>query len=120
MLASPWPRVFAHPDWVFELKWDGVRTILSWDGGAVSLRSRLGNDATARYPELGVPVADRPVVLDGEIVSLDDTGRPSFELLQQRMNLSGADRISRAVTAVPVSYVVFDILYDGSEVIDEP
>ncbi len=120
MLASPWPRVFAHADWVFELKWDGVRAILSWDGRHVSLRSRRGNDATARYPELGVPVADHPVVLDGEIVSLDDLGRPSFERLQQRMNLAGGHLIARAVTAVPISFVVFDVLYDGTEVLTEP
>ncbi len=120
MLATQWPRIFAQPDWVYELKWDGVRVIYTWDGSTVRLRSRRGNDATSRYPEVAVPAADRPLVLDGEVVSLDPSGRPSFQQLQQRMNLAGGARIAAARTAVPVVYVVFDVLYDGEEVIAEP
>ena len=120
MLATQWPRIFAQPDWVYELKWDGVRVIHTWDGSTVRLRSRRGNDATSRYPEVAVPAADRPLVLDGEVVSLDPSGRPSFQQLQQRMNLAGGARIAAAQTAVPVVYVVFDVLYDGEEVIAEP
>ena len=67
-----------------------------------------------------MPAADRPLVLDGEVVSLDPSGRPSFQQLQQRMNLAGGARIAAARTAVPVVYVVFDVLYDGEEVIAEP
>jgi bifunctional non-homologous end joining protein LigD len=105
---------------VYELKWDGVRVIHTWNGSAVRLRSRRGNDATSRYPEVAMPVSDRPLVLDGEIVSLDPSGRPSFQQLQARMNLAGDARIAAARTAVPVVYVVFDVLYDGEEVIAEP
>ncbi len=120
MLATPWPEPFVDRDWVFEVKWDGVRTIVTWDGRAVSLRSRAGNDATARYPELGGLRAAHPLVLDGEIVALDSSGRPSFERLQQRMNLSGIQRIGEAVEGVPVSCIVFDVLFDGAEIIAKP
>jgi hypothetical protein len=73
--------------WVFEFKWDGVRAIAAATGDQVRLYSRNGNDITGGYPELAVLsglVGDRAVLLDGEIVALDDAGRPVFGLLQQR------------------------------------
>ncbi len=120
MLATRWPEPFADDAWVHELKWDGVRILLFWDGERVVLRSRAGNDATARYPELGAFGADRPVVLDGEIVALDESGRPSFERLQQRMNLQSPALVAEAVGAVPISYVVFDVLHDGDPLVELP
>lgn len=120
MLASRWPDVFVDPAWVFEFKWDGVRAIVTTGAGPLNVKSRAGNDATRRYPELGGFVPDRPVVLDGEIVAFDPKGRPSFEHLQQRMNLSGEVRIADAVKGVPISFVVFDILHDGVPLISLP
>jgi bifunctional non-homologous end joining protein LigD len=120
MLAVSWPSIFVDDAWGFELKWDGVRTILTYDGDGVRLRSRAGNDATARYPELGVFAADRPLVLDGEIVAFDESGRPSFERLQQRMNLGSARLVEEARTAVPIRFAVFDVLHDGGPVLEEP
>jgi bifunctional non-homologous end joining protein LigD len=118
MVAVRWPEPFIDPAWGFEIKWDGVRTILSWDG-EVRLRSRAGNDATPKYPELSGFSADRPVMLDGEIVAFDDSGRPSFERLQQRMNVRAMDRPDRG-DLVEVNYVVFDVLYDGVPLLDRP
>jgi bifunctional non-homologous end joining protein LigD len=120
MLATSWPTVFDDEDWVWELKWDGVRTMLSWDGHGASLRSRAGNDATGRYPELTKAVGGEPVILDGEIVALDETQRPSFELLQQRMNLASPHLVREAIGQVPVSFVAFDILYAARPLVGEP
>lgn len=120
MLAVPWREPFSDPGWLFEVKWDGVRALLSWDGHTVSLRSRRGTDITATYPEIGAFEADRSCVFDGEIVAFDDAGLPSFEVLQSRMNLQGDRRIADALATTPVSYVVFDLLYDGEEIIGLP
>lgn len=119
MAATPWPRVFEDTEWRFEIKWDGVRILLFFDDGVVRLKSRSGGDATMRYPELASFRADRAMVLDGEIVALDESGRPSFERLQGRMNLSSPALVSSAAERVPVTYVVFDVLHDGSTVTSE-
>lgn len=120
MLATRWGVPFADPEWKFELKWDGVRTLLYFDGEHLTLRSRAGNDATSRYPELQGFTAELPIVLDGEIVSLDKGGRPSFERLQQRMNLQSKALVAEAVGTVPITYVVFDVLHHGIGVVDLP
>lgn len=118
MLATPWPEWFADEAWQWELKWDGIRAIVTIDDG-ISIRSRRGNDVTARYPEIGAGHVERPVVLDGEIVAFDGE-RPSFERLQSRMNLSSPGLIEASMARTPVTYVVFDLLYDGGEIVDLP
>ena len=115
MLATPWSAAFSDSGWMFEVKWDGVRALLTWDG-SVSLRSRSGRDITAVYPEMGGFSHSGPCVLDGEIVAFDEVGRPSFADLQRRMNLAGKIKVAEAVRAVPVTYVAFDLLYDGQDV----
>ena len=107
---------FVDDDWVFEIKWDGVRALLYYDGASTTLLSRSGKDITARYPELSSFWASIPVVLDGEIVAFDATGRPSFERLQQRMNLSSAAAIQDTTQSVPVNYAAFDVLYSGGDI----
>lgn len=120
MLAVTRAEPFADPGWGFEVKWDGVRTILSFDGAQVKLTSRAGNDATSRYPELTSFAPPQPTILDGEIIALDSSNRPSFERLQQRMNLSSPALIMQATEAVPISFVAFDLLYEGGPLIDLP
>jgi len=119
MLAVPWASPFSDPDWTFETKWDGMRAIVSW-GGALSIRTRTGADATPRYPELMGLAFSESVVLDCEIVALDEAGVPSFERLQKRMHLSGVDRVARAAVETPVTLVAFDLLYRGHSVVDAP
>lgn len=111
-------RAGADP-WV-EFKWDGIRALGVWDGGTLRLIGRRGTDITARYPELtaeqlGLP--PEPAVLDGELVALDETGRPSFSLLQHRMNLVKAQDIAVEARRTPVTYYVFDLVeHDGEDV----
>jgi bifunctional non-homologous end joining protein LigD len=116
MLASPWPEPFDDGQWVFELKWDGVRCIAGTGTNTVSLRSRRGNDMGERYPELTRLDLPAGLVLDGEIVALDDNGHPSFELLQGRMNRVQGTRES----VIPITYVVFDLLFEGEPLLDTP
>lgn len=116
MLASPWPAPFSDPEWVFEIKWDGVRVLLNWTGSSLMLQSRSGLDVTATYPEMSSFFRPGACVLDGEIVAFDDTGRPSFSNLQKRLGISGGMRATEAARLAPVSYVVFDLLFDGEDV----
>jgi bifunctional non-homologous end joining protein LigD len=107
--------------WGYEIKWDGVRMIAFVAGGTVKLQGRRLLDATARYPEIrgiGDVVSSHEVVLDGEVVALDEEGRPSFGLLQQRMNVAGAAAQRRLAREVPVVYMIFDLLYlDGHQTV---
>ena len=111
---------FEHDDWTFEPKLDGVRAIARFDGDAVSLASRRGNDMTAMYPGVAAAVAKQPassMILDGEIVAFDENGVPSFERLQSRINLTNPTEIKQAERDIPVVYYVFDLLYlDGIDV----
>jgi bifunctional non-homologous end joining protein LigD len=110
--------------WAFEIKWDGVRVLSLIEDGRVRLRSSNGNDVTARYPELDAlreALGAHTVVLDGEVVAMDDNGRPSFGRLQHRMHLANAAEVRRRAEAAPVTYVVFDLLHlDGNDVMPLP
>ena len=91
MLATPAPLPSAAEDrqWAYEVKWDGVRAVAYLQDGQLRLMSRTDRDITRRYPELAAlptSLRDEAVVLDGELVSLDAEGRPSFGRLQHRMH----------------------------------
>lgn len=111
MLAMRWPAAFSDPKWAFETKWDGIRCLVYSKAETVRLQSRTGRDITRTYPEVAVVPDARPVVLDGEIVAFDAKGRPSFGTLAQRMNLQDAGQIKKAAIQLPLSLVVFDILF---------
>jgi bifunctional non-homologous end joining protein LigD len=99
--------------WAYEIKWDGVRILADVAPGHVQLWSANGNDVTASYPELeGLPatVGQRSVVLDGEVVALDDAGRPSFGVLQRRMHVADRREAVRRAEETPVVYQLFDLL----------
>jgi bifunctional non-homologous end joining protein LigD len=101
----------------FEVKWDGIRALLYDDHGHMRLQGRNFTDFTPRYPELRAlagELGSRRVILDGEVVALDEDGRPSFELLQSRMHLASDSAVRRRMRDVPATYVIFDLLYlDG-------
>ncbi len=110
-------------DWVFELKWDGIRALATISGDELTLRSRNGLDLTASYPELAelVPAFDGDGVVDGEIVALDAEGRPSFSRLQRRMGVTAPRDVERARRAVAVHFFAFDLLeLDGQSLVKEP
>jgi bifunctional non-homologous end joining protein LigD len=111
-------------DYAFEVKWDGVRTIAYVEGGRVRLESRNLRDVTRQYPELrrlGRELGSRRAVLDGEVVALDEQGRPNFQRLQPRMHLSSDSAIRRRASEIPVVYMIFDVLWlEGHSTMDLP
>ena len=117
MLAESVDDPFDGPDWLFEIKWDGYRAIAFIQNGKVRLVSRKQNDLTPRYPELaGLPqfIKAQSAILDGEVVALDEEGRASFSLMQQRTGFRPGGRRATANADVPVIYYAFDLLYlDG-------
>ncbi|HVR05765.1 MAG TPA: DNA ligase D [Solirubrobacteraceae bacterium] len=124
MLATPGQLPAQDEQWAYEVKWDGVRAISYWQPGAMRIESRNLNDISARYPELrplGEQLGEHRVVLDGEIVALDEHGRPSFELLAHRMHLSSVSAVERGARQTPVTYIVFDLLHlDGQDTMSLP
>jgi bifunctional non-homologous end joining protein LigD len=113
MLASLGERPFSGSGWLFEIKYDGVRILAARDGDTVSLYGRAGQDFTGRYPEVVTALRALPAtrfVLDGEVIALDEGGRPSFQRLQNRMHLTAPTDVERARGTVPVSAVFFDAL----------
>jgi len=117
MLAESIDEPFDGEDWLFEIKWDGYRAIAFIENEKVRLVSRNQNDLTARYPELkdmaGL-VKAKSAILDGEVVALDQDGRASFSLMQQRTGFRPGGRRGAAKPDVPVLYYAFDLLYlDG-------
>ncbi len=116
MRATPGSLPRDDGRWAYELKWDGVRALVAVEGGAVCLRSRVGNDVTAAYPELqDVPSPGEDVLLDGEVVALDEAGRPDFGLLQSRMHVRRPPR--DLVARTPVVLVLFDVLHVGDRLL---
>jgi bifunctional non-homologous end joining protein LigD len=114
MLADSGALVAADAAWCYEPKLDGYRVIACIEQGSVRLNSRRGLDLTAFFPELVADLAPHPagtLVLDGEIVALDASGRPSFNALQNRAQLKSPTEIAAAQRAAPVALVCFDILH---------
>jgi bifunctional non-homologous end joining protein LigD len=112
-LATLAERPFSDPAWLYEIKYDGVRVLADRRGDRVTLYGRSGQDTTSRYPEIVRALRALPVdrfVIDGEIVALDDAGRPSFQRLQPRMALTDPRDIELAARRQPAVGVFFDCL----------
>jgi bifunctional non-homologous end joining protein LigD len=122
MLATLAGHPFSDPNWLFEIKWDGVRALARIENGTLALRSRTGVDIAKRYPELAsLPsaLAARQAILDGEIVALDEQGHSNFERLQERMHVHAPSE--SLVTRIRVVYFAFDLLYcDGYDLREAP
>ena len=117
MLATSVDDPFDDPEWLYEIKWDGYRAIAFISKGKVRLVSRNQNDLTAQYSELhSIPsfIKADTAVLDGEIAALDEAGRSSFSLMQQRTGIRQGGRRVASRGDIQVLYYVFDLLYlDG-------
>ncbi len=115
MLASPLAEAFSSEDWLYEIKWDGMRAVATVSRGQLKLHARSGREVTASFPELTMlaeRVMAREAVLDGEIVVLEPSGQSNFERLQPRMHARRPSVVVRRDN--PVDYYVFDLLYcDG-------
>src|SRR6266404_2965816 len=106
MLLQRTERLPEGPDWLYELKLDGYRALAIKAGGKPRLRSRNDNDFTVRYPTIAKALAPLPdgTVIDGEVVAMDQAGRPSFNALQ---NFGSA--------ATKLVYYVFDVMVLAGE-----
>jgi bifunctional non-homologous end joining protein LigD len=113
MKAQLVEKPFDDERWLFEVKWDGIRLVSFIDDGKVRLQTRAGRTVDDEYPQLQAIsrlVNAHQAILDGEIVALDEEGRPSFQLLQ-----------NRGKEEHPMQYVVFDIVYfDGQRLFKVP
>src|SRR5216684_4642807 len=115
MLATLVDDPFSDPEWIFETKWDGFRSICFVKDGKARFVSRNQIEMTAQYPELagvGKQVEAKQAILDGEIVALDQDGMPRFQLLQPRVGRKSGLEALRGKGQIV--YYVFDRLYvDG-------
>jgi bifunctional non-homologous end joining protein LigD len=124
MLARAGTLSAQERGWAYEIKWDGLRAIAFSEPGRLRLQSRNLNDIGPSYPELsalGRALGSHRAILDGEIVALESDGRPSFGALAQRMGVSAPARAKRLAESIPVTYVIFDLLWlDGHSLMGLP
>jgi bifunctional non-homologous end joining protein LigD len=112
MLLQRIERLPEGPDWLYELKLDGYRALATKAGGKLQLRSRHDNDFTVRFPNVSKALAALPdeTVIDGELVALDPSGRPSFNALHNFTSVG-----------TTLVYYVFDVLVlSGEDVRSQP
>lgn len=121
MEPRPAPAPFDDPDYIHQVKWDGVRMLAFVSRAGVRLQNRRLHDRTQHYPELQVlaRLCRGPAILDGEVIVLHD-GKPSFARVLQR-DLTRSERATALARRLPVSYMVFDMLVaDGEDISGEP
>jgi ATP-dependent DNA ligase len=124
-MASKWPRIthrdltaptnkakpFNDPAWIWELKHDGYRALLIKDGERTSMLTRRGNDLVALFPEIAADLRELPdIAIDGELVMLDEKGKPEFHQLRGRCAIRDPGRIGMAASSKPAAVFAFDVL----------
>lgn len=121
MLASRGTSVPSGPEWLHEVKWDGMRVLVEVSGGRVRVLSRNENDVTVSFPELdGLAAGEHDLLLDGEVVALHD-GVPRFGALADRIHVHQASRARALARTNPVTLIVFDLLaLDGEDLTGRP
>jgi bifunctional non-homologous end joining protein LigD len=114
MLCTLVAEPFDNPEWMFEPKFDGLRVLGRFDGRQVVLVSRNGKSQNLQLPEIVDALESslkKPAIVDGEVVALDEHGRSSFRLLQQRFHLQDVRMIEERRRRFPASIYLFDLLY---------
>lgn len=104
--------------WTAQVKWDGVRILTYYDGRDVRLFNRKRRERTRHYPEftqISSFCSARSVILDGEVIALDADGKPSFHEVMRRDGIRRMDRVDRLRKVVPVTYMIFDVVYCNGE-----
>jgi bifunctional non-homologous end joining protein LigD len=122
MLATKGVHVPTGPEWLHEVKWDGIRVLAEVEQGRLRLWSRNENDVTVAYPELQ-PLAEvgHDLLLDAEVVALDGDGVPRFSALADRMHVRNAVRAEQLARLNTVTLLVFDLLrLDGEDLTGRP
>ncbi|WKZ61223.1 MAG: non-homologous end-joining DNA ligase [Cyclobacteriaceae bacterium] len=113
-----------NEEYVYEVKWDGIRALIALEDGQLRIRSRNQNDITKQFPELLIPdKAFRATngLFDAEIVCLNKQGKPEFKKVINRLMASGETNINKLSKSSPVYCYIFDCLYlDGRSLINEP
>ncbi len=124
MLAQARTELVDSTNYVYEVKWDGIRALISVDEGAMTIRGRSGRDITALFPELQESQSAFTVtnaLFDAEIVCLQPDGKPSFEETVKRLRCPSESGIARSRARHPAVCYVFDCIYlDGRPLINEP
>ena len=124
MLADSRNKVPESDNYLYEVKWDGIRALISLDEGELRIRTRNQHDITAKFPELLVPeeaFRGSSALFDAEIVCLDEGGMPVFKNVIHRLQQTTDGAIERAKAKYPVVCYVFDCLYlDGRPIVNEP
>jgi len=106
-------------EWIHEVKWDGIRGLAYKDGSNIRLYTKSGRERSGWYPEITGEILRlncRQAVLDGELIVLDPSGKPSFQAIMSRERVKRKERLKLYMEKYPVRYMVFDILFkDGKD-----
>jgi ATP-dependent DNA ligase len=116
-------RVPSGSEWLHQVKWDGVRILSYHNGTRTTLHNRKLRERTLHYPEL----TDTPFInsdsfiTDGEVIALGKDGKPSFHEVMRRDGLRKMERVKEVQKVVPITYMVFDLLfYNGEWLLQRP
>ncbi|MFZ2196311.1 MAG: non-homologous end-joining DNA ligase, partial [Thermodesulfovibrionales bacterium] len=124
MLAQSVDKPPDSEDYLYEVKWDGIRALVALDEGEVRIHSRNQLDITAKFPELLMPdqaFRATSALFDAEIVCLDDEGKPLFKNVIHRLQQNSKGAIERGRSKYPAVCYIFDCLYlDGRPIVNEP
>ncbi|MGE5238603.1 MAG: non-homologous end-joining DNA ligase [Chloroflexota bacterium] len=124
MLAQSVSEPPDSENYLYEVKWDGIRAMIAVDEGEVRIRTRNQLDITDKFPELLIPdraFRSASALFDSEIVCLDDTGKPVFKDVIYRIHQNSRGAIDRARARRPSVCYIFDCLYlDGRPIVNEP
>ncbi|MDD3896079.1 MAG: DNA ligase [Bacilli bacterium] len=121
MLLNEIKKPFNDPDYIFELKFDGIRTLLFAEPKKITIRNKRGNILNNRYPELLniTKMVTKKVIFDGEIIIMIN-GKPSFDKLQERALLKNKLKIKYFAKTFPVIFIAYDILYEDKDLTHLP